>query len=273
MKKHWIIGCGVVVVLGLGSAAGLAVALVGGVFALTKPVVESSEQFLAQCGQGKFGDAYASAGGDVRGRLDEAAFTEAAKALGLADFASVSWHNRQIENHSGLAEGTVTTKTGGTKPVTVRLVRENGRWAVVGVRFGGVELISDKATAKVPPAAELQRMAADALTRFNDAVRAKDFTAFHGTVAEDWKKETTPDQIQAAFQAFIDRDIDIGSIRTVQPRFNPPASVNDNGVLVLAGHYPTPDPVRFQLKYVRDGGDWKLLGISVKVGGNDAGER
>jgi len=273
MTKNRFLGCGVVCVLGLGLCAGLAVALVGGVFALTKPVVESSEQFLASCGQGKFGEAYASAGGDLRSRMDEAAFTDAAKTLGLADFASVSWHNRQIENRTGLAEGTVTTKAGGTKQVVVRLVRENGRWAVLGVRVGGVELVSDKTVARVPPAAELERMAADALTRFNDAVRAKDFTAFHGSVAEDWKKETTPDRIRAAFQAFIDRDVDIGSIGTVKPRFDPPAAVNDHGVLVVAGLYPTSDPVRFELKYVRDGGDWKLLGISVKVGGDGVVER
>ena len=142
MKKSWLVGCGVAALLGTALFAGLGAVFVGGVFALTRPVVDSSEQFLTLLGQGKVAEAYAAAADGLRARQDEASFTGAVRQLGLTEFASVSWHSRQVENGQGAAEGIVTTKGGGTKAVSVRLVREGGRWAVVGVRYGGAELVA-----------------------------------------------------------------------------------------------------------------------------------
>ena len=157
MKRRWLIGCGVAGALGAGLLAGLVALLVGAAFALTRPVVDASEPFLALLGQGKIGEAYASAGDGLRAQQDGASFAEAVRRLGLTDYSSASWHSRQVENGQGVAEGTVTTKGGGSKPVSVRLVREGGRWVVVGVRYGGVELVAVTApqgrrTARTPPA-------------------------------------------------------------------------------------------------------------------------
>jgi hypothetical protein len=271
MKKNWVIGCGAVAALGL-LCVGTAVALIGGVFALTKPVVDSSEQFLAQVGQGQIAGAYASAGADLRGRMDEAAFATAVKQLGLTEFASALWHNRQIENSTALAEGTVTTKAGGTKPVAVRLVRENGRWAVVGIRYGGTELTPVPLPPKAPSETEVERLVVTTLTEFDRAVRAKDFTPFYDTVEAGWKKELTPGQFRKAFQAFLDEDVDLSPIRSGKPRFTSPAGVDEKGTLMVKGHYLAATPIRFELRYGREGDDWKLTGISVKVGQSDGVE-
>src|SRR5262249_49717206 len=187
MKTGWWIGGGTAGILGMGLCAGLGALFVGGIFALTQPVVDASEQFLALLGQGKIAEAYASAADGFRAQQDEATFTGAVKQLGLTDYSAVSWHNRQVENQEGTAEGTVTTKSGGTKPVSIRLVREGGKWTVVGVRYGGVELVTLNARPPVPPAAELERMVAEALLGFNQAVRARDFTAFYGQLSDVWK--------------------------------------------------------------------------------------
>jgi hypothetical protein len=90
--------------------------------------------------------------------------------LGLTDYLSVFWHSRQIDKAQGNAEGTVTTKGGDAKPVTIRLVRDQRKWAVVSVRYGGVDLVSIKAPPPLPAEAELQRMVAAALLDFNQAI-------------------------------------------------------------------------------------------------------
>jgi hypothetical protein len=274
MRKGWLIGCGVIGVLGVGLFSGLVVLLIGGVFALTRPVVDASEQFLVLLGQGKTAEAYASAADGFRAQQDEASFAAAVKQLGLADYASASWHTRRIENFDGAAEGTVTTKKGVTKPVAVRLVREGGKWAVVGVRYGGVDLVALKSPPRVPPAAEVERMVTDTLLAFNQGVLAKDFTNFYGTISDDWKKQITPERIKEAFHEFLDDDTDIGSIKDVKPQFASPPAVNDKGVLVAAGHYPTqPARVRFQLEYEYERTAWKLTRISVNVSNTDAAQK
>ena len=170
MKYSRSIGCGIAALLGLGLCTALGALFVGGLFALTRPVVDASEQFLALLGQGKIAEAYASAADGLRARQDEASFAGSVKQLGLTDYASVFWHSRQIENHEGIAEGTVTTKNGATKPVFLRLVREGGKWAVVGVRYGGVELVTIKAATLVPAEAELERPVAEAPPGFPGSV-------------------------------------------------------------------------------------------------------
>ena len=125
--------------------------LVGSVFALTRPVVDASEQFLALVGEGRIGEAYASTADGFKARQDEASFTAAVARLGLADYATVAWHSRQIENGDGSADGTVTTKTGETRPVAVRLVHRDGRWAVIGVRYGGMDLTSSDVSSTSHP--------------------------------------------------------------------------------------------------------------------------
>jgi len=154
MKKGVLIGCGVVSLLGICLVAVLAAFLVGWAFAQTQQVTDASEEFLALLGRGKVAEAYASAAEGFRAEQDEASFVAAVKQLGLTDYSAVSWDNRQIENQHGTAEGTVTTKGGGTKHVSVRLVQEGGRWAVVGVQYGGTELVAIKAPPAAPPEAE-----------------------------------------------------------------------------------------------------------------------
>src|SRR5262245_47241218 len=265
------------------TAVGLGVVLVRAALAMTQPVVDSSEHFLALLGQGKTAEAYASTADGFRARQDEASFTAAVKQLGLTDYANVSWHSRQFEHQEGAVEGTFTTKKGGTGPVAVRLVQEGGTWKVLGVRYGGVDLPALKvppplppaAEAKrndvaVPPQAELERMVAEALLDFNQAVRAKDFTAFYGKVSDELKKETTPELLRQAFQAFLDQDVDISPISGLKPQLASPAAINERGVLAVEGHYATrPSQVRFRLQYVKEHDSWKLTTIWVRVGKGD----
>jgi hypothetical protein len=81
-----------------------------------------------------------------------------------------------------------------------------------------------------------------------------------------WKKQTTPEGVQKIFQEFIDKDIDIGGIASVKPQVAPAPVVNDKGVLLVAGQYPTrPSRVRFELEYIHEPAGWKLVSVLVGV--------
>ena len=116
---------------------------------------------------------------------------------------------------------------------------------------------------KVPSDAEAKKLALDSLLSFNDAVSTKDFTAFHKQIAALWQAEVTPTKLKTIFQAFIDQQMDISSIKGVDPVFSPAPKIEDDA-LVLQGSYPTtPLKVNFRLKYANENSAWKLIGIKV----------
>lgn len=266
MKKGWLIGCGIAAVLAIGLCAGVGFLFFRGIFALTQPVVDASEQFLALLGQGKTADAYASTADGFRAQLDEASFSSAVQRLGLAEYASATWHSRQFENLEGSVEGNVTTKDGGKKPVGIDLIHENGQWKVLRVRFGGVDLTSAQPRLPLPTEEELGRMVTASLLEINKAFQSGDFTNFHGLIAERWKQETTPEKLRETFQDFVDKKVDLSPIENLQPRLTPPDALSSAGFLVVKGHYPTqPSRLSFELEYVQERGEWKMVAIGVNV--------
>lgn len=126
---------------------------------------------------------------------------------------------------------------------------------------------SDASLKEIPKDDELQLMVQTTLIDFNDAVQAADFTDFFPKISKIWQRESSPAQLKETFQIFIDRNIDIGEISTMEANITTkPRIDNTKGFdeLLVEGVYDTsPTPTRFKLKYTPEGKDWKLTGISV----------
>jgi hypothetical protein len=258
-KTGWLIG-GLVLAGGLLLACGACGGLFFWMFKETSTAAKSADEFLALLGQGKVVEAYNAGSSSLRSRQDQQAFEASMKQLGVLDYASSSWTKRDVENNVATLVGAVTTKAGGTIPLTAVLVKEGSDWKVQS-------LVSGVTNKKTPPTdQEAKQLAKDSLLAFNQAVKAKDFTAFHASVAALWKRETTAEKLQAVFQEFITKQVDIGGIRDVEPVFDDPPSLDNDERYVLKGYFPTkPSRVKFDLKYTYEHPDWKLVGINVQV--------
>lgn len=260
MKKTLFLALGVCVPLLVGGVGLIAWTA----FALTRPVVDASERFLTLIAEGEAAQAYAATSESFRARISDAAFAAAVKRLSLKEYASANWSRREIDNSVGLAEGTLVDGKGGVTPVGVRLVWENDSWRVTGATVGGMDLLA----VRPPRGGEIEGLIARTLLNFNHAVSTKDFTAFHASLSERWKKQSTPGSLQAAFQEFVDKKIDIASIKDHQPQVDPSPRITEGDALQVKGRYLTaPSPVGFELEYANENGDWKLLNIAIRVGG------
>jgi hypothetical protein len=97
--------------------------------------VSDTEDFFALLAQGNLHEAYLSTASAFRREVTEDAFSRYVNRTGLVDNASASWTSRSLENNLGELKGEIITKQRGVIPLTVKLVKEDGRWRVLGL-FG-----------------------------------------------------------------------------------------------------------------------------------------
>ncbi len=106
----------------------------------------------------------------------------------------------------------------------------------------------------------------ETLLAFNQAVGEKSFAGFHEQISRAWQEQISANKLQEIFADFVDKEIDISSIKEVEPILTEAPQIDSNGILILQGYYPThPASVNFRLKYLHEHPAWKLFGIQVNV--------
>ncbi|HYP51616.1 MAG TPA: hypothetical protein VEQ34_11800, partial [Pyrinomonadaceae bacterium] len=94
-----------------------------------------------------------------------------------------------------------------------------------------------------------------------------DFTNFYSKISRVWQEQTTPEEFNSVFSEFITKQVDISEVGSSQPIYNPKPEVRrDKGMrkLIVEGCYDVnPRPVKFVLKWIPQGKEWKLFGIEV----------
>jgi hypothetical protein len=128
-------------------------------------------------------------------------------------------------------------------------------------------LVLQGATPKMPPDKELKALVFDSLFAFNKAVQEKSFAKFYEErLSPQFQKQFPLEKFTAIFQAFIDKGYDISNIAKSEPVFDVPPAIDNDGLLVLKGHYPTkPNKVTFKLTYIYEASAWKIMGINVQA--------
>lgn len=118
----------------------------------------------------------------------------------------------------------------------------------------------------IPTDAELNALTMGTMTDFNTAVQSADFADFYASTSDVWQQQTTADALQTAFQPFIDKKVDFAPKAGAKPTYAPKPSLDANKSLKVSGDYATAGgkKANFDLTYVKEGGDWKLLGIKAK---------
>jgi hypothetical protein len=246
--------------LGVGLLVALGVAIYLLVMALTGDAAKAANKFLDLVGKGKVEQAYKEAAPLFRQQQTLEGFRRAVLRYRIDKYKSASWPTREIKNNRTVLTGVIEMRDGGKLPASVGLMKIGETWRVYGMTF------NPDGPASAPKREEIEKLVRRSLLDFNQAVQRKDFSAFHATLSSAMRKKYTPAQIQGVFRIFIAQDIDISGIKSARPRFGPAPRLNDKGELAVNGRYPTrPSEVLFSLRYAREGGQWRLIGINVRV--------
>ena len=126
---------------------------------------------------------------------------------------------------------------------------------------------SDASKGELPEDDELEEIIKTSLLDFDKAVKDEDFTEFYESTSKPFKDSISPRRLKSKFQKFIDGKADLTGIKSLTPDYSTRPKITKQGrfkVLEAKGEFPTkPNPSRFDLKYIPEGEDWKLISFAV----------
>ena len=145
-------------------------------------------------------------------------------------------------------------------------VKENDAWKIYAIQKPTAGLQSEDTSPTIPGKADQMALVKQSIHDFIVSVEQKNMEHFRSTTSQLWQKQHTTEQLNQAFKAIIDSGANWSVLDSFQPVFSSEAKVDESGVLLLAGYYPTkPSQVNFELKFIYEGVSWKLIGFNIQA--------
>ncbi len=120
----------------------------------------------------------------------------------------------------------------------------------------------------LPPEDEQDVLVINTLTTFNDANLTGNYSVLRARASQQFQERVSAKQLEKEFDGFRRTGIDLAAVAISGLVPDDEGAIDKHGVLRLSGYVEMPDRrVVYVLKYVRNGGDWKLLSLDVKVNG------
>jgi len=119
---------------------------------------------------------------------------------------------------------------------------------------------------KVPSERGLEALIKTTLLTFNDANVTGNYEVFHAKLSKPFREQFPVERLARRFQEFSKKHVDFDIIAALKPAYDPAPKVDDEGKLLVKGHFPTePLRVNFDLAFIPSDGEWKLISINVKI--------
>lgn len=259
MNRFLKIIAGFFIVVGLG---------VGAVFYFTSALSDEADEFFAAVQKEEYQTAYGRLSSEFQKATSVDELTGFLKQTGLTEISDHSWGKRNISMDQGTLSGTVSTKAGSTFPFEMTFVKEGGAWKILNMHktSAGASESNENSVAKgtLPPEAQQIALVQKALFAFGESIKEKNMTKFHNHISQLWRNQYTVEKLDDAYKSIYAIEGDLTKISKLSPIFDQSVTLDQNGVMKIAGHFPTePHLLNFEQKFIREGTDWKLLGFSI----------
>ncbi|WP_193165574.1 hypothetical protein [Microbulbifer hainanensis] len=243
---------------------GVIVLAIAAVFFFTSDMTKTADEFLALA-RNDSKAAYAYLSEDFRAGTSFEEFSSFIKTSALDKYESSSWESRSRNGNRGTLKGSITTVSGGVIPLTLNLVKGNGSWKVYSIQkpSSGIQIESENG--ELPTQKEQVVLVDRAMQEFANSVNNKSMASFHDFISEFWQKQVSVESLDKAFEPFFGA-VDLTVLKSYEPQFSKDSQITEDGILILAGSYPTkPNKVYFEQKYIYEGLGWKLVGFSTDI--------
>lgn len=252
------------VVLGIIAAI---LALVGLIFWLTGDVTKAGDDFFAAVQNDDIDAAYEMLSEDFQAGTSKAQLQTYLKGNALDNIREVSWGARSIENNMGTLKGTVETQSGGTIPLMMRLVNGANGWKILSIRKESAGFGTGTADTSLPSRTQQSELVQGTVAAFAESLADRDMTKLYDHASQLWQQQTSPEELGKIFGDFYQYAPGYAGISQLNPVVDDAMVDEQTEVLTIKLHYPVkPSTVYFKNKYIYEGTDWKLLGLTLQIG-------
>jgi len=262
----------------LGGFVAFIVLMIGLVMYGTSGMTEAVDEFFIHVKTKHYNDAYDLLSDDFKKSVSQEKFKTFLIQNSLTEYKDSNWDSRSFENNMGTLEGTITTKSGDTIPLTIQFIKNQDVWKIFSItkQSAGLqevqktkvktEIKSIKLTPQLPSKEKLISLTQENTQIFAQAVNEKNMSGFYDQISSFWQKDTTPEALDKAFDAFYQAGIDFTALKNITPVLDKEPTILKDGRLTTEGHYPTsPAVVYFNYSYINEKGHWKLVGFNINI--------
>ncbi|MGH8120686.1 MAG: hypothetical protein ACRESK_08740 [Gammaproteobacteria bacterium] len=250
----------------IGGLVVIIILAIGAVFFFTGGMVKAGDEFFLALKENDLVRAYTYLSEDFKAGTNESEFRAFIEKNTISGFKESSWGERSISGGRGELTGSITTANGGVVPIKLSFVKGDNGWKIYSIEKPSAGFQEESTTVAMPTEQEQVKLVADTINIFVQSVNDKSMAKFYNHVSNLWQRESTPEKLNESFGSFYDLDADLTVLNNYSPRFDSTPAIDENGILVISGHYPTePSRVYFEQKYIYEGLGWKLVGFNINV--------
>jgi hypothetical protein len=245
---------------------GVIVIAISAVFFFTADMVGAADEFFMAIKNKDMDKAYSYLSEDFKSGTPKDALQRYLEKNSINSFKEASWESRSINGGRGNLVGSITTESGGVVPISLSFVKGDKGWKIYSIQKPSSGIQEESTPVQMPSEQEMVKLVSDSMKLFAESVNEKSMVKFHSHVSNLWQQQFTPEKFDEAFGAFYDLGADLTVLEKYSPQFSTKPNINEDGVLVIAGQYPTePSKVHFEQKYIYEGLGWKLIGFSTNI--------
>lgn len=248
-----------------GIGALVVIAIVAVMF-MTSGMSDTAEKFFAAVKSDNYDEAYSLLSEDFKNNTTIIQLKSYLDKNALNKFKETSWESRSVNGGRGELTGSITTESGGVVPISLGFVKGENDWKIYSIKKPPSGIQEETESVQLPSEKEQILLVSDAMHIFAVSVKEKSMSKMYNHVSNLWQKQFSVEKFDETFNSFYQFGDALMLLDQHSPQFSEKAAINEDGVLILKGLYPTkPNQLYFEHKYIYEGLGWKLMGLNVNI--------
>ena len=246
-----------------GIGAVIVIAIIAAMI-MTSGMSDAADKFFSAVKSDDYDEAYLLLSDDFKSNTSKSQLQTYLSNNALTNFKETSWESRSVNGGRGELVGSITTESGGVVPISLAFVKGENDWKIYSIKKPSSGIQEETESVQLPSEREQVKLIVDSMNIFAISVNEKSMQKFHDHISYIWQTDFSVEKLDEAYGSLYNLEADLTVLNQQSPQFSTKAEISEEGVLVLAGHYPTtPTSVLFNQKYIYEGLSWKLIGFNM----------